>query len=114
MWEKKAKMSTRFDSFKVYIIRCFNEYEEFIKIGKTFNTLKNRYSSKKELPYKYEIITIYTFDTALDCCEKEVELLSLYFKFKYTPSLSFGGSSECFNLSILDLINNKTLDINEI
>src|SRR5690606_9045744 len=32
-WEKSAKMSKYFDSFKVYIIRCWNNEEEFYKIG---------------------------------------------------------------------------------
>lgn len=31
-WEKASTTSKHFDSFKVYMIRCFNENEEFIKI----------------------------------------------------------------------------------
>ncbi len=31
-WEDSAKTSFNFDSFKVYVIEVFSEYESFIKI----------------------------------------------------------------------------------
>jgi hypothetical protein len=43
-WCKLASKSKYFDSYKVYIIRCFNEDEEFIKIGKTYRTVSLRFS----------------------------------------------------------------------
>lgn len=33
-WEEEASKSEHFESFKVYVIRCWNEDEEFYKIGK--------------------------------------------------------------------------------
>ena len=35
-WEDNAKKSKYFVEFKVYVIHCFNETEEFIKIRKNF------------------------------------------------------------------------------
>ena len=37
-WQKAGENSINFDSFKVYIIRCWNEEEEFYKIGKTYKS----------------------------------------------------------------------------
>jgi hypothetical protein len=84
----------------VYIIRCFNETEEFVKIGRTKNTIKFRFRHKSIIPYSYEIIKEikgspdFVFD-------KEIELHRLYKEYKYKPLLSFAGETECFNISIL-------------
>ena len=34
-WIKSSKTSKKFDSFKVYILKCWNDEEEFYKIGRT-------------------------------------------------------------------------------
>lgn len=39
-----------------YIIRCFNDFESFYKVGITLSTVKQRYDSKIKMPYNYEII----------------------------------------------------------
>jgi hypothetical protein len=95
-WEKLAKESKYFDSFKVYIIRCWDENEEFYKIGRTYNTVKNRFRSKIKMPYNYEILQEIVFDNARDCFNKEAELKRLYKDFKYSPTKVFGGVYECF------------------
>lgn len=83
----------------VYIIRCFNKNENFIKIGITSNTIKYRFKSKL-LPYPYEIIKEIkgTPDFVYD---KEKEFHLLYKDFKYIPLISFAGQSECFDITIL-------------
>lgn len=43
-WQKAADESKYFDSFKVYIIECFNDDEKFIKIGRTFTTVSKRFA----------------------------------------------------------------------
>lgn len=86
----------------VYVIRCFNETENFIKIGITSNPIKYRFSGKL-LPYSYEIIKEikgspdFVFD-------KEIELQKLYKQYSYKPLISFSGETECFNISILEHI----------
>ena len=84
----------------VYSIRCFNDSENFIKIGRTCQTLKARFRNKIMMPYSYEVIkeikgsSDFIFD-------KEVELHRLYNQYQYTPNISFDGVGECFNISIL-------------
>lgn len=84
----------------VYIIRCFNETEEFIKIGRTKNTVKFRFRHKSIIPYSYEIIK--EIQGSPDFIyDKEVELHRLYKEYKYKPLIKFAGETECFNVSIL-------------
>jgi hypothetical protein len=94
-WLEKSKNSKNFDSFKVYIIECYNENERFYKIGRTFKKVKCRFSSKKSMPYKYEIIKEIT-GTAEEIVKLELKLKKLNKKYKYLPNLHFNGNSECF------------------
>lgn len=55
-WIDSANKSKNFDSFKVYIIKCWNENEEFYKIGRTYSKISYRFKNKTALPYNYEII----------------------------------------------------------
>lgn len=102
-WFNKAKDSINFDSFKVYIIRCWSDTEEFYKIGRTYQSTKRRFHSNKTMPYNYEIIKEIIFDrntemidNARECFKKEVELKRNHKLFKYLPKLNFGGIHECF------------------
>lgn len=95
-WEKQAYQSKNFDSFKVYIIKCWNEKEEFYKIGRTFSTVKNRFLSKKSMPYKYKIINIFK-DSALKVWNMERDLKNINKDYKYIPKIKFNGSQECYN-----------------
>jgi hypothetical protein len=103
LWERKGKESKNFDSFKLYIIRCFNDTEEFYKIGKTFNKLKRRFSCKKVLPYNYEIIEI------IEKSAKQISILErtlhkIHHKHSYIPKIYFEGNKECFSKLELDLL----------
>ena len=95
-WDNSAKKSKHFDSFKVYIIKCYDEKEFFYKIGRTYNTVNKRFSSSNLLPYFYEIVSLKIFDNAYECCEYEVELKNKLKEFKYTPLKNFKGKGECF------------------
>lgn len=104
-WSIKAKQSKHFDSFKVYIIRCWNDEEEFYKIGRTFNTVKKRFSNKLSMPYNYEVIKEFIFDkhtemidNARECFNKETELKRLNKENKYLPNIKFNGMNECYSL----------------
>ncbi|AXF52612.1 MAG: protein of unknown function DUF723 [Caudoviricetes sp.] len=100
-WEFRAKNSKNFDSFKVYIIRCWNESEEFYKIGRTFSKVSYRFRCYKLMPYKYEIVKEIIFDNASDCYNKETELKGIHKNLKYLPSLIFDGIHECFSQIIV-------------
>ena len=86
-----------------YIIRCWNNEEEFYKLGITKNTVKVRYQSKKRMPYNYEIVKelkgeaeyILTLENTL---KKSLDS-------KYEPAIKFAGSTrECFT-NIKSVIN---------
>jgi hypothetical protein len=98
IWEKAGLSSIYFDSFKVYIIKCFDAEEEFFKIGKTFHTVASRFHGTKStshIPYNYEIIKIIE-GPADFISKKEQELHNKYKDFKYTPKKDFKGKGECF------------------
>lgn len=96
-WNNAAKKSKHFDSFKVYIIRCWNEEEEFYKIGRTFLKTSRRFYSKKGMPYKYEILNEIIFDNAKDAFDKENYLKRENKENKYIPLIKFHGMYECFS-----------------
>lgn len=77
----------------LYVIRCFNELEEFYKIGITSKSIKERFKCK--LPYNYEIIQDIKGDPSL-IFKLEKYLHKGLMKFKYFPELYFNGNSECF------------------
>ena len=98
-WQEAAKRSKNFDSFKVYIIRCWNEDEEFYKIGKTFTKLKIRFRKglKTTMPYNYEIIKVFESKTdGVYISKLEKELQRVNKENKYTPKINFQGMYECF------------------
>lgn len=84
----------------VYIIRCFNENENFLKIGRTSRSVRKRFNGKKSMPYSYEVINKIE-GTPEFIFDKERQLHKLYEQFKYTPLIEFPGQKECFNISIL-------------
>jgi hypothetical protein len=108
-WIRGSEKSKNFDSFKVYLIRCWNEEEEFYKIGKTFTTIHNRFPNKSVIPYNYEVITCLVFNDGRHASKKEEELKLASRSFKYVPKLKFSGRQECYNmnLSIKQIINSQ-------
>jgi len=106
-WENQALASFFFDSYKVYVIECYSEYERFLKIGKTFTTVDRRFSDES-LPYKYNLIKEYIFDNAKDCSLFEKELHKKYKANQYYPLFDFPGCYECFEENILKDILNET------
>lgn len=79
-----------------YTLRCFNENEEFYKIGITMNSIHERYHGITKMPYEYEIISEVKgsagFIWDLEVAEKK-KLKG----FNYQPLLKFGGAqTECF------------------
>jgi len=101
---------TKANDMIVYVIRIYDETEEFIKVGITQESVSRRYSGKLN-GYNYELLFShdFAFDFALNM---ECEMLA---KFKrYNPAKKFGGSLECLDISqineIIDFaVNAKTL-----
>lgn len=98
VWERKGKRSVNFDSFKVYIIKCWNDTETFYKVGKTFKKVKERF--KSSIPYNYEVIKIYEGD-AKEISLLEQKLNHINKEHSYLPLLEFKGRHECFSYIML-------------
>lgn len=114
-WKRCGEKSKNFESYKLYIIRCFNEYEEFIKVGITFRSIKERFSRKARMPYKHEVLSIIkdnNSDIIFDL-EREIHKKLKEYNLKHTPEITFDGSTECFESSeiVLKIINNITNNI---
>jgi hypothetical protein len=94
-WIKSAEQSKRFDSFKTYIIKCWNDEEEFYKIGRTFLTVKQRFKSNCQLPYYWKIVELFEGE-AEEMFHLEADLKKLNKPHKYLPKNKFDGRYECF------------------
>ena len=101
-WKNKAKLSKRFDSFKLYVVRVFNNNEEFIKIGRTYTKLNERFAEISRF-YDYEILKIKEGSSGF-VYSLEIEMKRNFKDFKYTPLENFGGRHECFNMEIYNKI----------
>lgn len=99
-WKSLATKSKKFDSFKVYVIECWNSKEKFYKIGRTFKTINHRFDCKKSMPYDYKIIHLF-IDNAENIYTLETKLKRMNKEYKYIPKIKFNGVQECyFNLKI--------------
>lgn len=94
----------------IYLIRCYNDSESFIKVGHTCRTLKERFSTKNTMPYNYDVLfELKTKASMVYDLEKEVK--KSFNSDKYLPDIAFGGRTECFNegkyLEILGYIKER-------
>lgn len=85
----------------LYLINCFDEYENFYKIGITTKPVKHRFSGKEAMPYYYtvEFLLIGEAEWLWDL---EKLLHREYKLHKYLPEKEFGGRYECFSHIDLD------------
>lgn len=96
-WEKASKKSKNFDSYKVYIIKGWNENEEFYKIGRTFKTVEKRFKDRQSLPYNYKILQTIESENPKYICELEHKLKIENSDNSYVPKITFKGEYECFS-----------------
>lgn len=79
-----------------YILRCFDENEEFYKIGITMNTTQERYYGATKMPYNYEVISEVKGSAGFIWDLEKEEKRGLK-EFHYQPLIEFGGyRTECF------------------
>ena len=89
-----------------YILKLFNENEEFYKIGIASTSIIVRYSTKAKMPYSYEIIQEIKGEAG-EIWDLELKNKRLLKDFHYTPKINFKGSvTECF--SDVNLLLNTT------
>ena len=80
----------------IYIIRCYDDQEEFYKIGITTKSMEVRFPNKSSLPYEYDVLALQNGDRK-KLYKFETLLLRLLKKYKYKPKKSFAGETECFS-----------------
>ena len=98
-WELKGSLSNNFDSYKIYAIKLCdsNTTEEFYKIGKTYTTVKGRYSREcSEFPYNIEILYEYVHESGVRVSKLERLLHKTLKHLSYTPQVTFNGRMECY------------------
>lgn len=100
-WITMANASHHFDSYKVYIIECFDNHERFIKIGRTFCTVERRFSEIGAMPYNYKILHLIEDENPIHIYKLENKIKRILKPYKYNPRLKFDGHKECFSLDIL-------------
>lgn len=97
----------------VYLIKLYNNHEEFYKVGIASNGLKNRYN-KGNMPYNYKVFLEIDNISLYEACHIETTIKKLNKKNEYKPSIKFDGKSECF-LNLIDYdYKNMRMDNNEI
>jgi hypothetical protein len=105
-WEKKLNKTNAKPI--LYVIRCFNDIESFIKIGITMRSVKKRFSNKTLMPYNFEILLEKT-DKPDVIFNTEIIIKKTMKENKFSPLLKFSGYNESFDSSsekmIINLIN---------
>lgn len=91
-WKKQGEHSKYFDSFKLYLLKCWNKDETFYKVGRTFRKIKERFNCKYFMPYEF-IIEDVIQSSAENICLLEHKVKTSYSK--YTPKIKFPGYNEC-------------------
>lgn len=81
----------------LYLLRLFNEKEEFYKIGVTGYSVEHRYPACMLSGYSYEILAQHTSTDAARIYDWEQSILNTFAHLKYIPTQPFGGASECFS-----------------
>jgi len=89
---------------KLYIIRCYNDNEEFIKIGITSRPIYERFKNSQRMPYEYEVIKEIKGSPKF-VFKLEKSLHKRFNSYKYVPELEFEGKGECFDININNIIN---------
>ena len=100
-WIDQANASEFFDSFKLYVLECYNDEERFIKVGRTFRSVSNRYMDAESMPYSYNII-YEEVDNPYRIYKLENKIKKESKQYRVKTKLGFPGDTECFSLDILN------------
>lgn len=99
---------------QLYLILLSNENEIFLKVGSTTTSISDRYSNTKD----YEITTIFQIFSPR-VVELESKIHNELAGYNYTPSIKFGGHTECYNINCTKVVsqlfeNHNPLVVNEL
>lgn len=99
----------------LYLIKCYNKGEFFLKIGITSKSIENRFSGDKKLPYNYDILHTIESGDAVFIWDLEVKLKKNFRTFRYIPETKFRGYTECFKIeekeNIINYLKNVENDL---
>lgn len=98
----------------LYLIRCWNDEEDFYKIGITVHKDIRRRFTKKEMPYKYVVMETVCGDVEY-IVNVETEAHKEMKGFHYTPKIPFGGHvRECFSKEGIEQATRMFKNLSEI
>lgn len=90
----------------LYLIKCSSACEVFYKIGITTHDVSRRFAGFEAMPYNYCVEHLHVGE-AEAVYDLETELHREYRNLRYSPSIPFGGMTECF--SAIDVVEYKKL-----
>lgn len=109
-----AKSRRLVSETQLYVIKLFNDTEEFIKVGITDFSISRRFSSggdgMSNLGYKFEVLEqFFQKNLSIPVLDLEVKIREKYSSFSYSPINKFGGHTECYVKTVYnDLIKFST------
>lgn len=105
-WESWSKVNPEKPGI-IYLLKCYNEKEVFLKLGITSLSIKKRYIGKLRMPYKYEVIFQLSYPNKKSIWDLENDIKNTTDRV-YNPLIPFKGSvSECFPIEAQEDILNK-------
>lgn len=92
----KINCNKQLGKARFYVLKCYNESEEFYKVGITRFSIIIRHDKKSKIPYNYEVMQDIE-GTCDEVWEFEKSMKQLLKDYKYKPLIKFNGSAtECF------------------
>lgn len=80
---------------KIYIIKCWNYNEAFLKVGLTTVAIEKRFAGR--MPYKYKVVSLININE-IGLLEYEQSIHSMMKEYKYFPKIKFSGRTECYTM----------------
>lgn len=103
-WIKRCKNRTGL----LYVVKCVNENESFIKIGITTQSIEERFNSITKMPYTFSVLHNINNLSSTEIWKLEIKLKKLLKELQYSPLIKFKGSvTECFKKEAIDLIKQQ-------
>jgi hypothetical protein len=93
----------------LYLVKCENDNEEFIKLG-IAKDFKNRFNNSK-LPYKITTIHAIMFKSRLEASSWEIVISKFMNEFSIKPNLQFPGWTECYTKESIIIFNEIFKDL---
>ncbi len=88
----------------LYVLKCADDNETFIKVSITTQTVKVRFRDKTRMPYKYEVLYSVEDSDRNKLWNLEKQIHREIGMHKYVPKINFEGMYECFTLDSIEKI----------